>query len=184
MRPVNNHFPPTPSDRALRITHDPRTRVAYIHLVDRSVSGGSHRSVQALGDHVVFDLDKADRVLGIEFLDTRHLHPATLAEAEKPPRRPEEILDETDLRVHSACLGHREAQEALYVEYHRVLVDEAREVLGKHRTQDAQDVVQETWEEMIAGRCRFPIIRGAGVAWLRRLVRSRAAEIVRRGGAR
>lgn len=182
--PAMNRFPFSQSDRGLRITHDPKTHVAYVHLVDRRVSGGSHRSVQAFEDHVVFDLDKADRVLGIEFLDTRFLRPETLAEAEKPAPRPEDVLDEVDRRIFRACLGDRQAQEALFEEHHQALVDEARKVLGHHRMADAQDVVQEQWEEMIAGRCRFPIIRGAGLAWLRRQVRSRAAEIVRRGGAR
>jgi uncharacterized protein YuzE len=126
-----------PSDRHFRITHDPKLRVAYVHLVDRRVSGGSHRSVQALDGNVVIDLDKADRVVGIEFLDTRHLRPETLAEAERPPQKPEDFLDEKD-----------------------------RQVL------------------LVAGEYRPPMIRGAGILWLRRLVRSLAAEIVRRGGAR
>lgn len=160
-----NSIPVTQSAPGIRFTHDPKLEVAYLYLVDRSASGGSHRSVQALHDpNVIFDLDKADRILGIEFLDTRYLRPETLAEAEKPPRRPEEFLDATDRRVLHACLGDRHAQEALYVEYDGMLVEEARKVLGRP--------------------LRCPIIRGAGVAWLRRLVRSRAAEIARQGGAR
>lgn len=182
--PAMNHFPVSPSDRHFRITHDPKLRVAYVYLVDRRASGGSHRSVQALDGNVVIDLDKADRVLGIEFLDTRHVHPETLAAAEKPPRRPEDFLDAKDLQVLAACLGDRHAQHVLYLEHHHELVREACEVLGKHRQPDAEDVVAGMWERLVAGDCRPPMIRGAGLAWLRRLARSRAAEIVRQGGAR
>lgn len=178
------HSPLLPSDRHFRITHDPKLRVAYVYLVDRRVSGGSHRSVQALDGNVVIDLDRADRVLGIEFLDTRHLRPETLAEAKKPPRKPEDFLDEKDLQVLAACLGDRHAQHVLYLAHHAELVGEACEVLGKHRTPDAEDVVAGMWERLVAGECRPPMIRGAGVAWLRRLARSLAAEMVRRGGAR
>jgi uncharacterized protein YuzE len=173
-----------PGDRHFRITHDPKLRVAYVYLVDRRVSGGSHRSVQALDGSVVIDLDKADRVVGIEFLDTRHLRPETLAEAEKPPRKPDDFLDAKDLQVLAACQGDRHAQHVLYLEHHRDLVREACKVLGKHREADAEDVVGGLWERLVAGECRPPMIRGAGALWLRRLVRSLAAEIVRRGGAR
>ncbi|HEX8791492.1 MAG TPA: DUF2283 domain-containing protein [Polyangiaceae bacterium] len=179
-----NHFPLLPSDRHFRITHDPKLRVAYVYLVDRRVSGGSHRSVQALDGSVIIDLDKADRVVGIEFLDTRRLHPETLAEAEKPAPEPEDFLDEKDRQVLAACLGDRHAQQVLCLEHHEGLVRDACEVLGKHRKPDAEDVVAGMWERLVAGEYRPPMIRGAGVVWLRRLVKSAAAEIVRRGGAR
>jgi uncharacterized protein YuzE len=182
--PSTTHPTLLPGDRHFRITHDAKLRVAYVYLVDRRVSGGSHRSVQALDGNVVIDLDKADRVLGIEFLDTRHLRPETLAEAGKPPRKPEDFLDAKDLRVLAACGGDRHAQHVLYHEHHRDLVSAAREVLGKHRQPDAEDVVGDLCERLVAGEYRPPMIRGAGALWLRRLARSLAAEIVRRGGAR
>ena len=69
----------------MRLTHEPRTNVAYIHLAERRAAGGSHRSEYALDNRAVFDLDAQDRLLGIELLDARGLlRPETLELANRP----------------------------------------------------------------------------------------------------
>jgi uncharacterized protein YuzE len=173
-----------PQNNPLRVTHDTRTNVAYIHLADRRVSGGPRRSEYALGQRVVLDLDAEGRILGIELLDARLLRPETLEEVAKPKREPKDCLEELDRKVLAASLGDRAAADLLYRTYARVLVVEARKALGLKYRKDAEDLVQDLWVGLAEGSFRFPFLRGAGLPWLRRTVRALAAEHVRKEGAR
>ena len=164
------------------ITHDPETNVAYVYLASHRDSGGSHRCEYALGERVIFDFDAQDRILGLELLDARLLRPETLEQAGKP-RRPEDHLEPLDLLVLAATKGDRRANDLLCRKYHGLLLVEAADALGLRHRQEAQDVVQNLWLGMAEGSYRFPIIRGAGLAWLRRAVRSLAAEHLRTVGA-
>ena len=65
------------------MTHEPTTRVAYIHLVDRESARQTKRCCWGLDGQVIFDLDAQGRILGIEVLDTRvSLRQETVAAAE------------------------------------------------------------------------------------------------------
>jgi uncharacterized protein YuzE len=173
-----------PSPPGLCITHDPAANVAYVYLADRRESGGSHRCEYALGNRVVFDLDAQDRILGLELLDARMLRPETLEQAGKPPRSAQDHLEPLDRSVLAACGGDRSAIELLCRKLQGILLLEAADALGFRRRQEAQDVVQNLWLGLAEGSYRFPIIRGAGLAWLKRAVRSLAAEHLRTPGAR
>ena len=168
----------------LSITHDPESNVAYVYLADRRQSGNSHRCEYALGKRVVFDLDAQDRILGIELLDARLLRPETLEQANKPPRTVQQHLEPLDLVVLAASAGDRRANDLLCRKYHGLLLVEAADALGLRHRREAQDIVQNLWLGLAEGSYRFPIIRGAGLAWLRRAVRSLAAEHLRTAGAR
>ena len=173
-----------PYPPGLCITHDPATNVAYVYLADRRERGGSHRCEYALDKRVVFDLDAQDQLLGIEFLDARLLRPETLEQAGKPRRTLRDHLEPLDLRVLAACGGDRDAIALLCRKLQGILLLEAADALGFAHRQDARDVVQNLWLGLAEGSFRFPIIRGAGLPWLRRAVRSLAAEHLRAGGSR
>ncbi len=158
------------------------TNVAYVYLADGRVAGGSHRCEYALGKRAVFDLDAQDRLLGIELLDARGLlRPETLELASRPQHA---HLDPLDREVLAACAGDLCAIERLCRKYQEMLRLEAADALGIARRQEAEDVVQSLRRALAEGHLRFPMIRGAGLAWLRRAVRGLAAGSMRIGGGR
>jgi uncharacterized protein YuzE len=169
--------------RAPRITHDPAANVAYVHLLERPSGLGSDHCAYAFDQRVVFDMDAEERVLGIEFLDARMLRPETLAQANEA-RSVEELLEPLDCVVLAATRADRRAIERLCVEYHQLLVRDAARALGRAHQHDAEDVVQSLWIGLSAGICTFPLIRGAGLPWLRRQVRSMAAALLSSEGGR
>jgi len=183
---MNRHDPTAliPYPSGLCITHDPTTNVAYVYLADRRDCGGSHRCEYALDKRVVFDLDAEEHILGIELLDARLLRPETLEQAGRPPRRAQDHLEPLDHMVLAASTGDRRANDLLCRKYHGLLLVEAADALGLRHRHDAQDVVQNLWLGLAEGSYRSPIIRGAGLAWLRRAARSLAAEHLRTAGAR
>jgi uncharacterized protein YuzE len=184
----NTPKPPTPLlalSRGLSVTHDPRTNVAYVYLVDPRDRGRSHRGEYALGERAIFDLDAEGRILGFEVLDAGLLlRPETLEQARRTPCAAEDVLDPLDCIVLAACRGERDAIGWLCRTYQHLLASEAADVLGLRNRKDADDVVQSLWLGLLKCHFRFPIIRGAALAWLRRTVRGLAAERVGSGGAR
>jgi uncharacterized protein YuzE len=164
----------------MRLTHEPRTNVAYIYLVDRRVAGGARRSEYALDNRAVLDLDAQDRLLGIELLDARLLRPETLQLAS---RTLHDHLDPVDREVVAACVGDLCAIQSLWRKHQAMLHAEAADALGFARRHQAEEVVQNLRLALAEGHLRFPMIRGAGLAWLRRTVRALAAQM-RVGGVR
>lgn len=66
--------------RAFRVTHDQRTGCSYLYVAGPVAKGAAVRQVQA-GDDVILDFDADGRLLGVELLNRRLIHPVTLAEA-------------------------------------------------------------------------------------------------------
>jgi len=164
----------------MRITHEPLTNVAYVYFVDGRDRGRSHRCEFALGQRAVFDFDAQDRLLGIELLDARLLRPETLELANRPLH---DHLDPVDREVVAACAGDQCAIERLCRKHQAMLRAEAADALGVARQHQAEDVVRSLRRALGGGQLRFPMIRGAGLAWLRRAVRGLAAQM-RVGGGR
>jgi uncharacterized protein YuzE len=71
--------------RAFRVTHDQRTGCSYLYVAGPVAKGAAVRQVQA-GDDVILDFDADGRLLGVELLNRRLIHPVTLAEAAAGPR--------------------------------------------------------------------------------------------------
>jgi uncharacterized protein YuzE len=173
---------PLPPPPGLRITHDAEGNVAYIYLADRRVAGRSHRCDYALGSRAVVDFDAQDRLLGIELLDARGLlRPEVLERASRPPYQ---HLEPLDREVLDACAGDRCAIERLCRKHQAMLRLEAASALGFARRHQAEGVVQSLRLALAAGNLRFPMIRGAGLSWLRRAIRELAAGHVPIGGGR
>jgi hypothetical protein len=169
--------------RAPRITHDAAANVAYVHLLERPSGLGSDHCAYAFDQRVVFDMDAEERVLGIEFLDARMLRPETLAQANEAPSA-EDLLDPLDCQVLAATRGDGRAIDVLCRNYHELLVREAARALGRAHRHDAEDVVQALWIGLSTQTYSFPFIRGAGLPWMRRMVRSLAAALLRLEGGR
>ena len=70
----------TPSPR---VTYDPDTDAAYIHLAGPIPAGGVGRTIAATSS-VHLDFDRAGRLVGIGVLGRRLMHPRMLAQALVP----------------------------------------------------------------------------------------------------
>jgi hypothetical protein len=91
----------------------------------------------------------------------------------------DELLEALDVLVANAAAGDRNAVGAIAIAFGPVLLDEARNELGRVHEQDAGDVVQQFYLELLEGILRFPAIRGAAIPWMKRMVRVIARVHVR-----
>jgi uncharacterized protein YuzE len=67
------------------VTHDPKAGASYIYVAGLIPRGCVHRTCR-VSDHINLDVDRDGRLIGIELLCDRMLHPDTLAVAEAAPR--------------------------------------------------------------------------------------------------
>jgi hypothetical protein len=96
------------------------------------------------------------------------------------PRTDEQIADELAACVRDASLGDRRAIGCLAIALGGYFHDEARLALGPRHEQAAADVVQDLYLGLLERRFPFPEIQGCALLWLRRVIRSLAAEIADR----
>ena len=94
-----------------------------------------------------------------------------------------ELLDAFDEMVLAASRGDRRAIGCLAIAYVTPLLDEARAALGRLLEQDAAEVVQEFLLGLAEARFACPGVRGGAIPWMKRTVRSIAAEHLRALGA-
>ena len=94
--------------------------------------------------------------------------------------RDERFIDAMDDLVRNAALGDERAVSAIALAMSPLLIAEAREALGPANAQDDADVLQELFLKLLEKALRFPEIRGAGLVWLKRMVRVIAQDWVRR----
>ena len=93
------------------------------------------------------------------------------------PRTDEQILDELAACVRDASLGDRAAIGCIAIALGGFLHDEARVAPGPAYEQAAGDVVQDLYLSLLERRLTFPEIEGGALYWLRRVIRSLAAEV-------
>jgi hypothetical protein len=94
-----------------------------------------------------------------------------------------ELLEQLDELVGCAARGDARAVGAIAIAFGPMLVKEARKVLGPMFELDAGDVVDRFLWDLMGEKLRFPPIRGAGVAWMKRTVREGAEKhLAGRGG--
>ena len=91
----------------------------------------------------------------------------------------ETVADALDTRVRDAIRGDHRAVGILAMVLGGFLHDEARAALGPRFEQGASDVVQDFYLGLLEGRFTFPGIRGCATVWMRRVIRTLAAEVVR-----
>jgi DNA-directed RNA polymerase specialized sigma24 family protein len=70
-----------------------------------------------------------------------------------------------------ACKGDRRAVGAIYIAFGPVLLREARSVMGPFK-QDAEDVVQDFFDAVLAGRAVYEPTGGHATHWMRGLIRA------------
>jgi hypothetical protein len=93
--------------------------------------------------------------------------------------------DAVDELVSNAARGEPRAVGAIAVVFGKVLVREARKELGPMFEGDAWDVVDQFLWELLREKLPFPPIRGAAVAWMKRMVRETARKhLAERGRGR
>jgi DNA-directed RNA polymerase specialized sigma24 family protein len=95
------------------------------------------------------------------------------------PDAGESIADALDACVRAAIRGDRRAVGILAMALGGFLHDEARAALGPRFEESASDVVQDFYLGLLEGRFTFPGIRGCATVWMRRVIRTLAAEVVR-----
>jgi hypothetical protein len=83
----------------------------------------------------------------------------------------EELLDELDQLVAHGATGDSRAVGAIAIVFSPVLLEEARAELGREHEQDAADVLQTFYLELMEGQLCFPRIRGCALHWMKRTVR-------------
>jgi hypothetical protein len=98
------------------------------------------------------------------------------------PRTDEQIADELAACVRDASLGDRRAIGCIAIALGGFLHDEARVSLGPAYEQAAGDVVQDLYLGLLERRFTFPEIDGGALYWLRRVIRSLAAEVTFEAG--
>lgn len=101
-----------------------------------------------------------------------------LAAAQEP------IADALDACVRAAIRGDRRAIGGIALALGGWLHDEARAALGPRYEQGASDVVQDFYLGLLEHRFTFPAIRGCATVWMRRIIRSLAAQAAREMGHR
>jgi hypothetical protein len=94
-----------------------------------------------------------------------------------PTRTDEQLSDELDALVGDATCGDRRAIGCIAMAFGGALHDEARAALGSPYEQLAGDVAQEFYLGLLERRFTLPEIRGCARAWLKRVIRSIAAEV-------
>jgi uncharacterized protein YuzE len=72
-----------PSAAAGQVTYDPDSDAAYIHVAGLIPAGGVGRTISATSS-VHLDFDRKGRLVGIEILGRRLMHPRMLAQARVP----------------------------------------------------------------------------------------------------
>ena len=92
------------------------------------------------------------------------------------PLTDEQLLEGLDVLVRDATLGNRYAITCVAMAFGGLLLDEARAALGSWYEEEAADVVQDFYLGLVEGRFEFPEIRGCARAWMRRVIRSIAAD--------
>jgi len=92
------------------------------------------------------------------------------------PLTDEQIRDQFDALVRNATRGDRLAIGAIAIVFGGFLIDEARTALGPRYEQAAGDVVQDFYLGLVEGQFTFPEVHGAAQPWMRRAIRSLAAE--------
>ena len=65
-----------------------------------------------------------------------------------------------------------------------MLLEQARAALGTWYEQEAADVVQEFYLGLAEKRFTLPEVQGGAIAWMRRVIRSMAAEMAEEMGER
>jgi hypothetical protein len=98
------------------------------------------------------------------------------------PRTDEQIADELAACVRDASLGDRRAIGCIAIALGGFLHDEARVALGPRYEQAAGDVVQDLYLGLLERQFTFPEIQGSSLYWLRRVIRSPAAEVAHEMG--
>ncbi|HEV3189103.1 MAG TPA: hypothetical protein VGY54_01330 [Polyangiaceae bacterium] len=88
-----------------------------------------------------------------------------------PHRTDADIQAEFDDLMVLACDGDPRAVGAVYVGFGPVLLREARSVMGRFK-QDAEDVVQDFFDAVLAGRAVYEPTDGHATHWMRGLVRA------------
>jgi hypothetical protein len=88
--------------------------------------------------------------------------------------RDREVLDQMDELVSEASRGDERAVGAIAVVFGSILVREARKELSPLFELDAYDVVERFLWDLLHEQLTFPPIRGAAVAWMKRMVREGA----------
>jgi hypothetical protein len=94
------------------------------------------------------------------------------------PDAGESIADALDACVRDAIRGDHRATGRIAMALGGFLHDEARAALGPRFEQSASDVVQDFYLGLLEGRFTFPGIRGCATVWMRRVIRTLAAEVV------
>ena len=97
------------------------------------------------------------------------------------PLTDEQLLDELDVLVRDATLGNRYAISCIVMAFGGLLLDEARKAVGTWYEEQAADVVQDFYLGLVEKRFTFPQVRGCARVWMRRVIRSLAAEMGERG---
>ncbi len=70
----------------MKVAYDALAKAAYIYLMDDIDPGAAVRQIVADNGNVVLDLDKDNRLIGIELLDETLLHPKLKRRAVKNER--------------------------------------------------------------------------------------------------
>jgi hypothetical protein len=95
----------------------------------------------------------------------------------------QELLDQMDELVGHAARGDQRAIGAIAVAFGSTLAREARKELSPLYELDAPDVVERFLWDLLQEKLSFPHIRGAAVAWMKRMVREGARRhLAKRGG--
>ena len=93
-----------------------------------------------------------------------------------------ELLDELDDLVAAAAAGDSRAIGAIAIAFGPLLLKDVHQELGDLFQQDAGDVLQDFFLALTEGKLIFPSIRGGGLPWMKREVRSLAREHLRQRG--
>ena len=99
-------------------------------------------------------------------------------------RTDEQIADEIHELVRDATRGDRRAITIIVLAYQPMLLEQARAALGTWYEQEAADVVQEFYLGLAEGRFTLPEVKGGAIGWMRRVIRSMAAEMAEEVGER
>lgn len=93
------------------------------------------------------------------------------------PSTDDELTDGLDACVRDATLGDRRAIGCIAIALGGHLHDEARAALGPRYQDGAAEVVQDFLLGLAERRFTLPAIRGCAMPWMRRAIRSLAAQV-------